>query len=255
MKTLLFIAAGLAAGVFSGALGVGGALLATPLIRFLGVTPYLAVGTTVLSILPSTVTGAWTYARAGFVDKRAAGWTALTGSLFTILGALLTRKVDGHLLMLATAGFLMVLSIKLLPGKKTSEPGAATDIPVAPVWQLSLIGVGAGFFSGLLGIGGGFVLVPVFTQWLHFPLKTSLGTSLSVIAITVIPNIATHAYVGNIDWKVALLLAVGVVPGARIGALAAIKAPERTLRLIVAVSLICVATGYGALELTQLSSE
>ncbi|MGH9269023.1 MAG: TSUP family transporter, partial [Acidimicrobiales bacterium] len=76
MKTLAFVLAGVAAGIFSGSLGVGGALLATPLIRFLGVPPYLAVGTTVPAILPTTVTGAWSYGRAGLLDLRTAAWAA-----------------------------------------------------------------------------------------------------------------------------------------------------------------------------------
>jgi len=252
MQTFLYVASGLAAGIFSGGLGVGGAVLATPLIRLLGTTPYLAVGTTVPAILPSTVTGAWTYYKAGLVDRRAALWIAAGGSLAAFAGARSTRLFDGHVLMLATAALLFILALRLIPDPPKEEEGG--DGKRASVAGLLGLGLVSGFFSGLLGIGGGFMMVPVMIRFLRFEVKVALGTSLMVISVTVIPNIIGHAMEGNIDWRKAALLAIGVIPGARLGATLAIKAKDRSLRRTLGVALAIVALAYAAFEITALSS-
>lgn len=239
---------------------MGGALLATPLIRLLGTSPYLAVGTTVPAILPSTITGAWTYYKAGLVDRRAALWIAAGGSAAAFAGAKSTRLFDGHVLMFMTAALLFVLALRLIPEPANSEGSDASGAPGAyrktgpPVAGLLTLGVISGFFSGLLGIGGGFMMVPVMIRFLRFEVKVALGTSLMVISVTVIPNIIGHTLDGNIDWRKALLLAIGVIPGARLGAKLAIKAKERSLRRTLAVVLAIVAIAYAALELIALSS-
>jgi hypothetical protein len=249
VRWLLFAGAGLAAGFASGLLGIGGAAVATPALRFLSVSPRLAIGTTVPVILPTTLTAALTYGRAGFVDIWAAGWTGAAGALTTVLGALATRHVSGHLLMLVTAGVLLVLGVRALaPGR--SE---ARDLPPRhnPGALLALGGV-AGFFSGLLGIGGGFLLVPAYIRLFRLPVKVALGTSLAVITLTVLPNIGAQAYVGNVDWPIAALLTLGVVPGAHLGAALAVRAPERVLRPVVALGIVAVALAYAGLELAEL---
>jgi uncharacterized membrane protein YfcA len=110
----------------------------------------------------------------------------------------------------------------------------------------------AGFVSGLLGVGGGIVMVPAFTAWIGMPLKRALGTSLAIIAVLVIPSTIVHALLGHIDWAIFLVLTLGVIPGARIGARLALGAQERTLRLAVGSFLLVIAVVYGARELSFL---
>jgi uncharacterized membrane protein YfcA len=249
VRILEFALAGLATGIFSGALGVGGALLATPLIRFLGVAPYLAVGTTVPVMLPTAVTGAWTYHRAGLVDRRAALWTAASAAVAAVAGAWSTRAVDGHVLMLITALVLAIMALRLLSDRAAEE----TVTPRAPAPAYVALGIVAGFFSGLLGIGGGFLMVPAYIRFFRMPIKVALGTSLAVISLIVVPNLVAQHFVGNIDWVVAALLAIGVVPGARIGARLSIKARERRLRLVLVIAIFVVAVFYAFVELRALS--
>jgi uncharacterized membrane protein YfcA len=98
--------------------------------------------------------------------------------------------------------------------------------------------------SGLLGIGGGLVMVPLLAGWLGMPLKRALGTSLLVIVALVVPGTIVHAALGHIDWGICLALMVGGVPGARLGAALALGAKERTLRLVVGGGLLAIAIGY-----------
>lgn len=249
MKIAGFLFAGLLAGFVSGGLGVGGAIIATPLVRALGLSPYLAIGTTVPSILPSTLTGAFTYWRQGLVRKDTVLWVAVPAAMTSVAGALATRRIDGHILMVITAALLFILALSVLRTKpKVGTPGTSPS-----VLAYSLLGLTSGFMSGLLGVGGGFLMVPVFLRTFGFPPKEALGTSLAIISVTVVPNLAAQAYVGNIDWRVAGLLTVGVIPGARLGALCAIKAPDRRLRRIVAISLAAMAAAYAAFEVAALS--
>ena len=244
--------AGLVSGLLSGGVGVGGAVIATPLIRALGIGPYLAIGSTVPAILPSTITGALTYRKAGLINFRVALWTASSAVPGSLVGALATRSVDGHILMLVTAAVLLVLAVRTFPSG--SHPPEETPASRPAIPALVTIGAVTGVLSGLLGVGGGFVLVPSYLRFLRLPVKVALGTSLTVISITVIPNLVGQSLVGNIRWDVAILLALGVIPGARIGALAAIRTDPQRLRSIVAVVLGLVAIGYGAFELAALSS-
>jgi uncharacterized membrane protein YfcA len=114
------------------------------------------------------------------------------------------------------------------------------------------MGLVAGFASGLLGIGGGIVMVPVMSGILGMPLKRALGTSLVVIAFMVIPGTAVHAALGHINWAIFLWLTIGVIPGAAIGSRWTIRARERTLRTVVATFLLVVSLSYGAFELHDL---
>jgi uncharacterized membrane protein YfcA len=84
------------------------------------------------------------------------------------------------------------------------------------------------------------------------PLKRALGTSLLAIVALVIPGTLTHAALGHIDWTLVLVVTIGAVPGARLGAKVAIGSHERTLRLLVGGFLLAVATAYGVSEALQL---
>jgi uncharacterized membrane protein YfcA len=115
------------------------------------------------------------------------------------------------------------------------------------------IGFAAGVVSGLLGIGGGLVMVPLLAGWCGMPLKRALGTSLLTIWALVIPGTIVHAFLGNIDWWVALFLSIGAVPGARLGATLALGARERTLRTIVGGGMLVIAVLYAAAQLVELT--
>ena len=114
------------------------------------------------------------------------------------------------------------------------------------------IGLVAGFVSGLLGIGGGLIMVPLLVGWLGMPLKRALGTSLLTIVALVIPGTIVHAALGHIDWAIFAVVTLGAVPGARIGARIALGTKERTLRLLVGSFLLVVALAYGTTEAIEL---
>ena len=114
------------------------------------------------------------------------------------------------------------------------------------------MGAVAGMLSGLLGIGGGVLMVPGFNQFVGLRLKQTIATSLVCVGIFAVPGMITHAFLGDIDWRFAVLIAVGVIPGARIGAALAIRAQRQSLRIAVALFLGAISVIYLAGEVNAL---
>ena len=201
-------------------------------------------------ILPTSLVGSYTYAKAGEVSFRAARWAALPGIAGAVTGALLTEVVNTHLLLVVTSGLIAFTAVQVIRNRPPRTPWVLGH---TPGWKYAAIGLVAGLVSGLLGIGGGIIMVPAFTLWVGMPLRRALGTSLLVIAVLVVPGTIVHAILGNIDWAIFVALTVGVIPGARLGAHIALGVRERTLRMAVGAFLLVVALAYGASELAELA--
>lgn len=250
LQAVLGILVGFVAGVLSGLFGVGGGVVTTPAVNvLLGGTAIQAVATPLPVIFPTSLVGAYTYARAGEVSFRAARWAIPPGIAGAVGGAFLTDLVNAHLLLVITAVLMAWTGVEVMRGR---EPATAWTKGATPGWKYSAIGAVAGFVSGLLGVGGGIVMVPLLTLVIGMPLKRALGTSLAVIAALVVPGTIVHWALGHIDWAIFGVLTLGVVPGARLGAHLAIGARERTLRRAVGAFLLAVAVLYGVDELVSL---
>jgi uncharacterized membrane protein YfcA len=260
------VVAGVGTGVLSAAFGVGGAVISTPAIRLLGASATLAVGTTLPSILPSAASGTLRYWREGLIDWRVVRWTAPAGILASVGGSVLSDVVpgDGHWLMVLTAALLGFTAWRMARPAPAEDTRAEADVEMAPVTHpiparrdrgvvLGAIGAAAGLLSGLIGVGGGVVMVPAFTEVAGIPLKTTIASSLACVGIFAIPGTITHAALGGIDWRFALLLSIGVVPGARLGASLAIGTGDQRLRRSVAVFLGVIAVIYAVGELAALA--
>ena len=130
------------------------------------------------------------------------------------------------------------------PGARAEAHGAEAAMAGAPAMpavpqmtrrQLVMgVGVGAiaGVASGYVGLGGGFVMVPLMVSLFHIPMKLTSGTSLIAVALLALPAAVTQTMLGNVSWLVALAVAAGSVPGALLGARLIPRVPERTLRFI-----------------------
>ncbi|HEX6312258.1 MAG TPA: sulfite exporter TauE/SafE family protein [Acidimicrobiia bacterium] len=266
-RTILTLVAGFVTGVMSGMFGVGGAVVSNPAIRALGASPIQSVGSTLPSILPSAISGALRYHREGLLRMRIVIWTGLSGAVASIGGSLLSAVVpDARFLTLTIALLIMYTAIRTgLAARPAQVPAdesevVGRDVPTEAVAapadsaapRLVAIGLVAGLFSGLLGIGGGLLLVPAFLTFLRLPLKETLGTSLACVGIIAVPGTVTHAALGHIDWGFAIPLSIAVIPGARVGAALAIRASDRALRLAVATALSAVAIVYATSEVVAL---
>ena len=131
-----------------------------------------------------------------------------------------------------------------------SDMSSARPVTAAPsILVLAGVGALAGFVAGLLGIGGGVIMMPLFTNVLRLPVKAAVGSSLVAVAIFSVPAMISHAVLGHIDWAVALLLVAGTVPGARLGSTIAIGTTDRRMRLLLGGFFCLIAILYGGREL------
>jgi uncharacterized protein len=250
LRDVLALLVGFVTGVLSALFGIGGAIVSNPGLRALGAAPLVAVGTTLPSILPGAVSGTLRYRREGLIDWRLITPAAVAGVLAVVGGSLLSHAVPGHghLLLLLIAVLLGVTAWRTAFTPAADPPGpdpAAAGPPVGRRrWLAAGIGLAAGLLSGLLGVGGGVIIVPAFTELLSLPLKSAIATSLVCVGIFAVPATVTHAYLGDVDWRLAALLTVGVIPGAQVGAALAIRTAERRLRPAVGAFLALVAVVY-----------
>jgi hypothetical protein len=260
------IAVGFAAGVLSGLVGVGGATLTTPGLRFLGAPAIIALGSTIPPIIPGAVSGSARFAKAGLVDWPIALTTAAAGTAFTLVGAFVSDHVNAHLLMIVTAvligwsAWTTSRSARITAPVGAPEPTEPTT-PAAPApepevqrgtGRVAAVGAVGGFVAGVLGIGGGVVLVPAFTSLLHLPVRKAVASSLVAVAIFSVPAMIAHAHYGHINWAWSLYLTIGTVPGAQVGAHVTVGSSERRMRLIVGLFLGALAVVYAAREILAL---
>lgn len=256
LRDALTVLAGVATGIMSGAFGVGGAVISTPAIRVLGASAAVAVGTTLPSIIPGAVSGTARYRQQGLIEWRIVALTVPAGIVAAVVGAEVAHLLPGggHPLMVITAVLLLWSGIRLVRDRPELD---ARPVPAMSRRQHATVttGVGsmAGLLSGLLGVGGGVVMVPAFKSLLDLPIKRAIATSLVCVGCFAVPGTLTHAANNDIDWSFAFWLAVGVVPGAALGARAAIRADDHRLRVVFGCFLSVVALVYGAGEIAALA--
>jgi len=265
------VALGLGVGFLSGLFGVGGGFLLTPLLVFYGIPSTVAVGTTLSHVTASSVSGALAQWRKRAIDFKMAGVLAAGGLFGTLLGvwlvALMRRQGQmdlivalSYVVLLGSVGGLMLKeSLATLraarggvvaPARPVNRPWIAA-LPLKMRFRQSrlylsvlpplAIGALIGVLSAVMGVGGGFVLVPAMIYFLRMPTNVVLGTSLvQIIAITAVTTIlqATSNYA--VDVVLAFFLVIGGVVGAQLGVRAGARLRGEQLRFLLAVLVLLV---------------
>jgi uncharacterized membrane protein YfcA len=231
---------GAAIGFLSGAFGKGGAAVSSPLLHVIGVPAIVAVASPLPATIPSTLLASRKYANQSHIDHRVLRIGLLVGLPLTALGAYLTRWIPGEQLVLATDAILLLLALRILLG--TSDP-SGNETERASTARTSVVVAGAAVLSGLLGNSGGFLLAPLFVTALHMPVRRALGTSLALAAALAVPGTIVHAYLGHIDWTLALVFGLASVPLATLGASVALRMRERSITLMYGVGIAVLSGG------------
>lgn len=264
VNIFLVFGMGLAVGFISGMFGIGGGFLMTPLLIFTGISPAVAVATVTSHIAASSFTGAINYWRKRAVDISLALMLLGAGIVGTATGVWLftmLRAVDqldlviglSYVTLLTTVGALMINegvqaelrarrggpALLRRPGSHTFVHGLPMKmrfkrskiyVSVIPVWG---IGFMIGFIGAVLGIGGGFLLVPMLIYFLRVPTATVIGTSMVMTLITMTSATVMHAVTNHlVDAVLALILMVGGVIGAQFGSHTGQRMRAERLRLL-----------------------
>jgi uncharacterized membrane protein YfcA len=213
---LLVGLSGAAIGLLTGLFGVGGSSIATPVLSILGVAPLAAIASPLPATIPAAIAAAVPYVRAGENRPRAAIFTLIGGIPGTIVGALLSHVVAGRALLVASGAVLVVVGARIgRPIDQSSRDAGTKRRTNRPILIAASFAVGV--FTGLLANGGGFLLVPMYVLVFGLRMRQAVATSLTVIAVLAIPTLITHWSLGHIDWRVAGVFAIGMLPAAIVG--------------------------------------
>lgn len=271
LDVFLLLGLGGVIGFLSGLFGVGGGFLMTPLLIFIGVPPPVAVATQANNVVASSISGVLAHFRRGNVDVKM-GTVLLVGglagstsgvSLFKLLSDI--GQIDlvinlSYVFVLGTVGVLMtwegvrafLRTSRKMPARKLHQHNWAHGLPFKMRFHRSRLymsallplglGFGVGVLSAIMGVGGGFVLVPAMIYLLGMPTSVVIGTSLFQI-IFVAANVTFLQAVQNqtVDVVLALMLLMGGVVGAQYGSRLGSRLPGETLRLLLGVLVIGVA--------------
>jgi uncharacterized membrane protein YfcA len=235
------VVAGTGVGVTFGVFGAGGSAFATPVLVLLGVPASVAIASPLPAMVPASLAGAREYLRAGLLDRRVAALAVLAGLPAVVAGAALSRFVDGSLLVALSAVMLFVVGVRMAwPTSSPAAPAPASSrIRDGRGLLLAVVLVAsAGFLTGLLANGGGFLLVPIFVLVLGLTAAQAAGTSMVAVAALIIPTLTAHIVLGHVDWAVAGAFAVGVIPASIVGARLGRRLPEVLARRAFGVVLV-----------------
>ncbi|MBE9098482.1 sulfite exporter TauE/SafE family protein [Vacuolonema iberomarrocanum] len=251
---VLLLLVGSVTGVLSGILGIGGGILMVPVLTFFGVPLVQATATSLVGVLLSATSGSIRNFSAGELNWRNSLVIAVFGMLTAQVGAWLGDRLADPILSLAFA-VLLVATIRLIDLKRSlqhkTSPDAeasrltASDVPSASrsIQWLPVIGIGlmAGFLSGMFGIGGGVVMVPLQMLLLAEPIKAAVRTSLGAIVPIAISGLTQHTLNDNVLWLPGLSLGVGGLLGAQVGTRMLPKLGDRTVNRLFRLFLIALA--------------
>lgn len=264
---VLLVLVGGVVGVASGLFGVGGGFLMVPAqfwaLGLLGVDPGTALltafGTSLAVVIPTAASAAWAHHCRRCVRWDAARWMAFSAAFAALAGALVSTNVPTRSLELLL-GFVLCAAAAQLALQRAACDAGTEERTLSRAGYLAL-GLPGGLLSGLLGIGGGIVVVPLLTLVLRYPVRAAVGTSAPVILGAALGGVAGYALavpaVETLAWSVgyvhipsAVALALGSVPAAQLGARLAHACPPRLLRLALAAVMVLV--GVLMLDLPRL---
>ncbi len=229
MSLVLVAAAGCGIGLAFGLFGAGGSAFGTPILALLGVPAPIAVASPLPAMLPAAIIGARQYFRAGMLDRRVAKLAVMAGVPAVLVGALGSQVIGGHWLLILSGALLFAAGARMLvPQRRGAQLRCAARLD-SPGLVVALV-AGAGVVSGLLAVGGGTLLVPIFVMALGFTTARAAGTSLVVAAVLTVPTIAAHWMLGNIDWGIAAAFALGMVPASMLSARVGPRVPDHITR-------------------------
>ncbi len=226
---------GMGLGVAGGLLGIGGGLIAIPVLGYLyGMDQHLAQGTALVMIAPNVLIGFWRYHQRHPVHLRSVAMICVFSMAATYVAARFAAGLDAHLLHTAFAVFLIVLAVYFASQlkEKPNAAGAAHAAPHAmPAAALPLMGLASGAMSGIFTVGGGLVVVPALVTFFGMPQTRAQGMALALVVPGSLIALATYAHAGHVDWGTGIPLAAGGVVSVSWGVGLAYRFSARHLRL------------------------
>ncbi len=234
----LGLALGFAIGGSLGLLGGGGSILTVPaLVYLLGQSPQVAVMTSLAIVGANSAMGAFFHRARGALNWRVALLFGGAGMVAAYPAAILSRRLSPDVLMVAFAGLMLVIGLLLL----LRRPGATVEVERLSLTKILLAGAAVGLLTGILGVGGGFLIVPALVMLIGLPMTQAVGTSLVIIAMNSAASFLGHLGDGALDAPALAVFVAAGLAGTFAGARLAHRLPAARLRQLFAGFVIILA--------------
>lgn len=238
---LLSVVVGVTLGFFGG----GGSILMVPLLVYvIGLAPKSAIASSLVVVGAASASGAAHHWRAGHVQLRTALWFGSAGMAGAYLGGRAAAHVDGTLLLLLFAAMMAGTALAMWRGRRAPAAGAARPSRVRLLGQ----GLAVGTFTGLIGAGGGFLIVPALVLWGGLPMPTAVGTSLVIIVLNATAGFTGYLAHVRVDPTLVAGVTVAAIAGSLVGARLAHRVDPASLRRGFALLVLAMAGVIGVRE-------
>ena len=226
----MYLVLGAALGTVGGLFGIGGGLIAIPALGVLfGLDQQLAQGTALVMVVPNVMLALWRYHQRNRIELRHALPLASMGFCFAWLGSIWAVGVDAQVMRIGFVVFLVALSVYNLMRMFMTAAAPTAQMRYSWPW-LGVLGAASGVMGGLFGVGGAVVATPVLTSLFGTTQVVAQGLSLALALPSTGVTLATYALHQQVDWHIALPMAVGGLLSISWGVKIAHALPERLLR-------------------------
>ncbi|ART75578.1 anion permease [Sutcliffiella horikoshii] len=224
MEFLLFILLGFSISMLSGFFGIGGGLVLTPVLLLIGYTPIEAISTSLLYTIGTSMAGVYAHFKMKNIQWKAAVIIGASGVVATQIAYPVVSWLESNgydttvvpILYLALLTYFAYKMLKKDKGDNRVDYDATSN--KQSFWKFIFIGFIAGFLSTTLGVGGGFIIVPLLIAYYGFSSKQAVATSLAGVILIVSAGFITYAVNNPINFKVGLFLIAGAIFGSQLGA-------------------------------------
>ena len=239
IEELWLIPLGFAAGLLGSIIGLGGGISMVPVLTFFGFSPALAASNSIFAVFSNAIASSISYAKQRRIEYSIGLKLGLLSIPGTVVGALISSEITPSLFKILFALILIFASVYIF-SKRKIEPKKYNISK-----QIMILAIGASFvagiMSGLFGVGGGIIFVPLMVIAMGLSMKNAAPTSQFILLFASGSALVTHTLLGHPDFYQALLLATGAFVGGLVGARLSLEIKENSLKILISIVMVAAA--------------
>ena len=239
IEELWLIPLGFTAGLLGSIIGLGGGIIIVPVLTFFGFSPALAASNSIFAVFSNAIASSISYAKQRRIEYSIGLKLGLLSIPGTVVGALISSEITPSIFKILFALILISASVYIF-SKRKIEPKRYNISK-----QIMILAIGASFvagiMSGLFGIGGGIIFVPLMVVAMGLSMKNAAPTSQFILLFASGSALVTHTLLGHPDFYQALLLAIGAFVGGLVGARLSLEIKENSLKILISIVMVAAA--------------
>jgi len=239
IEELWLIPLGFAAGLLGSVIGLGGGIIIVPVLTFFGFSPALAASNSIFAVFSNAIASSISYAKQRRIEYSIGLKLGLLSIPGTIVGAYVSSEITPSIFKILFALILISASVYIFSKRKIEPKNYNLSK------QIMILAIGASFFagiiSGLFGVGGGIIFVPLMVIAMGLSMKNAAPTSQFILLFASASALVTHTILGHPDFYQALLLAIGAFVGGLVGARLSLEIKENSLKILISIVMIAAA--------------